>query len=280
MGYLKQQMIEDEWKESMYKPIARYLGIDEFDLEHLEFSIDEDRSNDGLVYSYIIEFTEESAAELSDSLDLEDGVRFRIHPSELHLYNDDEYYYNEDQYESIIRDKNSIEKLTNEISDLNQLLNVEIGNTSLNTILSRQIYIGLIGTMETYLSETFIKNVIENDELLRNYVESYPGFKKRKFELREIFQTRENLVEIAKSEMLDTIYHNLSNIRNMYKSTFKIEFPSIGELSKAVLKRHDLVHRNGKTKEGDNLEIDKEELLALINEITNFANEIELKISK
>lgn len=34
--------------------------------------------------------------------------------------------------------------------------------------------------------------------------------------------------------MLEVIYHNLANVHNMFKSKFKIDFPYIAELSKAV----------------------------------------------
>jgi len=281
MGRAKEQMIEQQWKDSLIKPIAKYIGIDEHELEQLQFDIENDSSNDGLVYSTIIEFSEESAKELNGIVDLEDGIRLRIHPSELDLYDEYDYdfnYYDRDEFDSLIRDKNSKEKLLNEINDLKRLMEIELGVDSLKKILYRQIYIGLIGTMETYLSETFIKNVVDKEDYLKNFVETHHDFKKRKFELREIFQKNNALIEIAKTVMLDTIYHNLPTIQNMYKDTFKIDFPSIGKLYEAVLKRHDLVHRNGKTKDGESLNVGKDELNELITDLKEFVDKIESQI--
>jgi hypothetical protein len=70
--------------------------------------------------------------------------------------------------------------------------------------------------------------------------------------------------------MLDTIYHNLPKASIMYRDTFEIDFPKIQNAYKYVLKRHDLVHRNGKTKEGKIVVTDEkaiEELIKTINEL-------------
>ena len=49
---------------------------------------------------------------------------------------------------------------------------------------------------------------------------------------------------------------------------------------KYVLKRHDLVHRNGKTKEGELVEVRKEELNLLIFELTEFVKKIQSLIEE
>ena len=74
--------------------------------------------------------------------------------------------------------------------------------------------------------------------------------------------------------MLDTIYHNLPTVSSMFKSTFKIEFPSIAKVSKYVKLRHDLVHRNGMTREGEPVPINDVDIVNLIDEVSKFVNEI------
>jgi hypothetical protein len=137
----------------------------------------------------------------------------------------------------------------------------------LNLILKRQLYISTIGTLETFLSETFINQTDENPEYFRNFIKTFPNFTKQKFQLSEIFSEYEKLKKTAQKAMLEVIYHNLFKIQKMYIATFKIDFPKIEDLSKAVAHRHDLVHRNGKTKEGDEVIINTdliEELLVNI----------------
>ena len=64
----------------------------------------------------------------------------------------------------------------------------------------------------------------------------------------------------------------------MYSTTFKIDFPDISELSKCVITRHNLVHRNGRTKEGIPVNIDKFQVSELINKAIHFANDIAQKL--
>ena len=78
--------------------------------------------------------------------------------------------------------------------------------------------------------------------------------------------------------MLEIIYHNLDKVQNMYVATFEITFPDIAELSKLVVTRHDLVHRNGKTKEGEEVIVDKDVVNDLIAKISKFVEEISLAL--
>ena len=140
--------------------------------------------------------------------------------------------------------------------------------------MKRQLYITAIGALETFLSETFINVVNENSEYFRNFVQTYPNFKERKFQLNEIYGEYDKLQDTAKKEMLEVIYHNLAKVRNMYVLTFKIEFPDISNLSKAVNTRHDLVHRNGKTKDGADVTVNKGIVTELLNQISIFVEHI------
>lgn len=90
-------------------------------------------------------------------------------------------------------------------------------------------------------------------DYLKKFISSYPEFAKQKFELREIFEVHKGIEKKAKNIMLDVIYHDLVKVREMYKATFSIEFPGIKEPIRCVQIRHDLVHRNGKNKTGENI---------------------------
>jgi hypothetical protein len=78
--------------------------------------------------------------------------------------------------------------------------------------------------------------------------------------------------------MLDENYHNLIKVKEIYQSTFKIAFPDIEFLINYVKVRHDLVHRNGKTKQGEEVNIDKEVVSDLIEKTSIFVDEIVLKL--
>lgn len=274
MGHWKEIAMEIREHESD-RHLADLLGISFDDLTELVYGIETDESKDGLIYNYRVEFDlDNSPAHILQKIkNLEDGCRVYLQPWEL----EQDYDYVE-QYDAITENKEYLQKFHDEISNLKALNALVIPDKTLKRILTRQLYISVIGTMETFLSDAFINLTNDNAEYFKNFIETHPEFKKRKFELREIFEEYIKLKETAKVVMLDTIYHNLPTVSQMFKDTFKIEFPLIKDVYECVRKRHDMVHRNGKTKDGTPVETDEKFVNELIEKVTNFVKEIAVKL--
>lgn len=274
MGHWKEIAIEMQEQESD-RHLADLLGITYDELTELDYEIETDESKDGLVYNYRVEFDTVNSPKniLQKIKNLEDGCRVYLQPWDL----EQDYDY-EEQYDAITENKEYLQKFRDELSNLKSLNALAVPDKSLKDILTRQLYISVIGTMETFLSDAFINLTNDKDEFFRNFIETHPEFKKRKFELREIFEEYDKLKETAKVVMLDTIYHNLPSVSQMFKDTFKIDFPSIKEVYECVLKRHDLVHRNGKTKDGTPVKPDENAVNELIENVSKFVEEIANKL--
>ncbi|MDZ7774957.1 MAG: hypothetical protein U5L09_04740 [Bacteroidales bacterium] len=270
MGRAKEMMIERQ-REEFEKKLAGILGISYDELSEISFEIKNNESKDGLLYNYIIEFPDVSNPQILDKIKgLEDRKRVWLQPWELY---EEEHYYDE-QYDAILHNHQFYDRFEIEIQNLKKLNEIEISDSSLQEVFRRQVYIGIIGTLETFLSETFINLTANNEEYFKNFVKSHPDFRQRKFELREIFDQNEKLKDTAKKVMLDTIYHDLPKVREMYRATFEIDFPEINEVFNYILIRHDLVHRNGKTKENEKVLLSKVIVEELILKTKNFAEEL------
>ncbi|WP_211047408.1 hypothetical protein [Lutibacter sp. B1] len=255
--------------------LAKILGITYDEFISLDSKIETNESKDNLIYNYRIEFYEDSPKEILEKINkLEEGRRVYIEPWELNQ----EYDYDE-QFDAITENKDFIKKYQNEIENLEILSKLGVPFNELKTVLNRQIFIGIIGAMETFLSDVFINLTFDNEKYFRNFIESHPEFQKRKFELREIFEQSEKLEETAKRIMLDTIYHNLPTVRKMYKDTFKIDFPDIKKSYELVLQRHDLVHRNGSTKSGELVITDTVAIKELIKTVNTLVYDIAKKLN-
>lgn len=281
MGRVKEYWIEMQQTREDAR-LAEKLGLTIEELNETEWSIDTDASNDGLIYGYVVHF-EDGPQEILDKikgLDKDNQVWFNPNDFEDDFDEYDRYddYDYEEQYETIISNKHYYDSFQQEIENLRKLNQIKIDN-GLLPILKRQLYVSAIGTLETFLSETFINQTDENKEYYKNFIETFPPFKDQVFSLRNIFRQYEKLDKTVKKAMLEVIYHNLDKVQNMYKTTFKIDFPEIGELSKAVAIRHDLVHRNGKTKDGIEVEIDKTKIDELIENISQFVETISLSLN-
>ena len=89
----------------------------------------------------------------------------------------------------------------------------------------------------------------------------------------------DNIEKKVKGDLLGLIYHKLDKIKAIYKITFNIDFPDIGDLMKKVNIRHDLVHRNGKNKNGREHTISKTELNETYYLVLEFVKNIDEQLT-
>lgn len=189
---------------------------------------------------------------------------------------DDEYY--NDQIDSILSTTNYYDIFVNEIENLKSLNDVDLRNYNLQKTLLRQIYSSTISCLEDYLSSTLIFEIFNHEENFKNFVKTNPKIKDRKFSLNEIYEELEKIEDVVKKELLDVIYHDLPKVRNMYQDSLKIKFPEIGDLILIIKNRHDMVHRNGKNKQGKVIEINENIIDDTISKVSEFVLELESKI--
>lgn len=140
-----------------------------------------------------------------------------------------------------------------------------------NETLARLLYAATITAMETYLSDTLKKQVLNREAVQRRFVKNHDFFKKEKFTLSEIYEKSILMNEMIISEIDKMSFHNLSRIPALYSSVLATTFPSdhLPALKKAIDNRHDIVHRNGKDTSNKPLKIlmtDVDNLINLIDE--------------
>lgn len=198
--------------------------------------------------------------------------------SDVTVVENEEPYY-EDQYDAISSNTAFLETFNSELNDLNSLLTIVPEDENLKKIFLRQIFSSVIGTMETYLSDAFINTVLSNEENLRKFYENFKGFGKQNISISAVYDFLDKAEAVAKKTMLDVIYHHLPKVSNMYRDCLGVNFPNFGEIYKAVLTRHDLVHRNGKTKEGEEVEVDVNAVTELIKKMRIFIHEIDEQLN-
>lgn len=189
---------------------------------------------------------------------------------------DDELY--EDQLDAILSNTKFHNTFLGGISSLRVLNNISIQDLDAERTLKRQIFIGAITCLETYLSDAFINTVISNKEYLKSFFCSFEDFKKEKITKSEIFTAIDDAEKTAKEAMLKVLYHKLPKVKEMYESTFKIVFPDFSEVNKFVIIRHDLVHRNGKDKAEKYILVDTTSVDQAIDKIENFIRKVEEKL--
>lgn len=160
------------------------------------------------------------------------------------------------------------------------LLELEV-DKPLEQSLLKLLYVNVITAIETYLSDALMNTVLKNPTLIRRFVETNPKFGERKLSLNKIYERMDSLIDEVKAYLLELQYHNLAKIKAIYKSVLDINFPDdLAILFKAVLTRHDIIHRSGKTKEGSSIELNKGNVIKLIEVANSFVDDIDAQLTE
>jgi hypothetical protein len=140
----------------------------------------------------------------------------------------------------------------------------------------RLLYVNVITALETYLSDKFISSINADEKVLRKFVETTPEFEKQNLSLSKLFSARESIQERVQEHLLEVVWHRLAKVEPMFRDTLGIEFPSnVKELHRAIIIRHDCVHRNGKTKDGKEHVLDESSVKNLLAEAGKLVTWIE-----
>ena len=166
------------------------------------------------------------------------------------------------------------------IHDIEMLLRAKVDN-SVSHCLMRLLYVNVITVLETYLSDAFINTVMNDSELMRRFIETNPDFQGEKISISDIYKVIEEIEKKARTYLIELIWHRLDRVKPMYEKTLGIKFPDdISTIFRAILIRHDIVHRNGKTRDGREIIITQEAVTELTNAVKNLVQYIDTQLPK
>lgn len=139
------------------------------------------------------------------------------------------------------------------------LLDAEIDTPADDQIIARMIFSQIISAMEAFLADTLITEVFSDEDKLRNLLAKDIEIKKQQFTLKDIASDKGIVENTVKAYLRKILYHNLGKVHFLYKVALNIDL-KINEnewkhLHKAILHRHDCVHRNGFNSNGEKNEI-------------------------
>jgi len=161
------------------------------------------------------------------------------------------------------------------IENILKLSQIRLDNPNLRRTFLGMLFANTITLMETYLSDAFTITVQRDPNLVQKLVETNPYFDSMKLTVSQLYNWMGRIEkEVTAYLQENVIYHNIWKVRPMYESVLGIEFPEdLVDLQRSIMTRHDIVHRNGKTKDGTpiNLSIDDiEKNTKLISDFVTF----------
>lgn len=203
-------------------------------------------------------------------------------------YKSDWYYEQfvdlmENQYEEIYSSISPLESFNESIGHIKEMLEIKVTQKKERYMLG-MLQVNIITAMETYLAEAFISSLELDSRFMFNFLSQSEEYKIKNIPMSRLFSSSgdiekqlEDIKAEVKASLVDKLWHKLkSTAVPLYKITYNIEFPrEIGVLYKAVAQRHDWVHRNGKDKKGELLEISKTTITELITKVEELVQHID-----
>jgi hypothetical protein len=172
------------------------------------------------------------------------------------------------------------ENFVGSLANIEKLLETEV-DASLSNCLNRLLYVNVITALETYLSDAFINTVVPNSKLMRRFIETTPEFQTEKIAMSDLFKAMEEIESNAKRYLGNVVWHHLERVKPMYRATLEVDFPAdVGDIFRAILIRHDIVHRNGKTKDGVEINSTIGDIQTLIAVARAFVQQIDKQLAR
>ncbi len=169
--------------------------------------------------------------------------------------------------------------LCDRLNQTDDLLKIEIDGPTKQLIM-QMAHSSVITALEVYLADTVLYWVSSDNSVLRNFIENTKGLKERALSLASIFERFDHLDEEVKKFLQEQIWHRLDKVKPMMEQGLGIELPEINELMQEILIRHDIVHRAGKDKDGNEVILSDAEVLRVRDKVNRFAKAIGEELNK
>lgn len=143
----------------------------------------------------------------------------------------------------------------------------------------RMLYSSAITSLETYLSDAFYQTVINDEVLIERLMLTTPEFMERKYSLAEVVEWKKRIQEKVSDYLFNIVWHNLAKVRCMYRDVLGVSFPDDSSaIYAAVVIRHDIVHRSGRTKTGKFHNLRESDVEKLLSALENFVAAIDSEL--
>lgn len=161
-----------------------------------------------------------------------------------------------------------------------RLAKISPATSGLKSVFFRMLYAQTITALEAYLADAFLRLVVSKPEFKKRLLTEVYEFKERKFSFAEILELNPSGDEAIADMLSDISWHNIAKAKALYSTVCGVEISGdLAPLFKAVMNRHDIVHRNGRSIKGRVTPLGEMELHALISTVRIFVRELDAKLA-
>lgn len=142
------------------------------------------------------------------------------------------------------------------------------------------VYAHTVTLMETLISSVVRKLVVSDEGLLMSLAAGYNKLGIITVTLKEIAEQPKLVESIALKLLTDQTFHNVSTIKEVLGVMFgdHMKGLNLAGVGRLCGKRHDIVHRNGKTRDDQPIELSHDEVNQAITTVRDFAQDVQRRI--
>ncbi|VVH66249.1 hypothetical protein BSPLISOX_290 [uncultured Gammaproteobacteria bacterium] len=167
------------------------------------------------------------------------------------------------------------------LENLDELKKIKEITPATNThLINKMTYAYAITLLEAFLGDTAKSLISENKIFFTNSMK-INELKKDEYSLEFLSKNEVILKGLVIKVLSNILYHNMRNVKRIFKTILGTVIDvDTSELDKIIKVRHDIVHRDGKTKEGDPINLNSNVTIEAISHIEEFSNKLQLLINE
>ncbi len=126
-------------------------------------------------------------------------------------------------------------------------------------LINRLVFSHQVTALEAYLGDTLMNAVAADMDAMQRLIDKDEDLAKEKFTLAEFSKDPDLIKRKVREHLRSILYHNIAKVDALYNIALEIRILSLttdkASIFKAVMLRHDCIHRNGFDKEGNEIKV-------------------------
>ena len=172
-----------------------------------------------------------------------------------------------------------LRRVRKRLAECRQVLDLQ-GGAEAAALARRLVFSAVIGILESFLWELSQHWIESSDEALQGCVTKLPAIRDEQIKLGDVFKRHESIRAHVKGYLQNTVWHRWDKVGAIYESGLGVALPSVRAFDDAIVKRHDIVHRSGRTTDGQEVAVTESEIEILSRAVEQFADNVSGRAKK
>lgn len=187
----------------------------------------------------------------------------------------EDYLQSEYEYYLYLTLREAIDIFTNDIEELRAMLFYS-GRTTINVTQYKMIIAHAVTILEVYLESITKTLITSNNQYLRNTIKNVKPFCDTAIKLGEIPLEEDGIKKYVLRKLTESLFHDIpkavKTLEGVLDRKIRVD---LAEICRATSIRHDIVHRNGKNKDGEQIDISRDLVESTLDSIEGFIHELD-----